>query len=109
MAPDSGGSRPRGRRGQGRAEHLRGLRVGARAGQARVRRAQAELLARLSRVPVVAGAGMAGLVAGARLRELGVEARVLEKGDRAGGSMLLSSGVVWRYRSFDAFRETCPD
>jgi hypothetical protein len=51
---------------------------------------------------------MAGLVAGARLRELGVEARVLEKGDRAGGSMLLSSGFVWRYRSFQAFRENCP-
>jgi fumarate reductase flavoprotein subunit len=62
----------------------------------------------LSRSPVVAGAGMAGLVAGARLRELGVEARVLEKGDRAGGSMLLSSGFVWRYRSFELFRENCP-
>jgi hypothetical protein len=33
---------------------------------------------------------------------------VLEKGDRAGGSMLLSSGVVWRYRSFEEFRRQCP-
>jgi NADPH-dependent 2,4-dienoyl-CoA reductase/sulfur reductase-like enzyme len=39
---------------------------------------------------------MAGLVAAARARELGAEPVVLEKGNRAGGSMLLSSGVVWR-------------
>jgi succinate dehydrogenase/fumarate reductase flavoprotein subunit len=57
----------------------------------------------------VAGAGMAGLVAAARLRELGVSARLIEKGDRPGGSMLLSSGVVWRHRTLDAFREDCPD
>jgi succinate dehydrogenase/fumarate reductase flavoprotein subunit len=58
---------------------------------------------------VVAGAGMAGLCAGARLRQLGVDARVVEKGDRPGGSMLLSSGFVWRYRSLELFREQCPD
>jgi succinate dehydrogenase/fumarate reductase flavoprotein subunit len=57
---------------------------------------------------LVAGAGLAGLAAAARARELGVEAIVLEKGWRAGGSMLLSSGVVWRYRSFDEFRAECP-
>ena len=51
---------------------------------------------------------MAGLVAAARLRELGREAVVLEKGDRAGGSMLLSSAVVWRYRSLEEFRAACP-
>jgi fumarate reductase flavoprotein subunit len=51
---------------------------------------------------------MAGLVAAARLRELGAEARLLEKGDRPGGSMLLSSGVVWRYRDFDEYRRQCP-
>jgi succinate dehydrogenase/fumarate reductase flavoprotein subunit len=51
---------------------------------------------------------MAGLVAAARARELGAEPLVLEKGDRAGGSMLLSSGVVWRYRSLEAFRAECP-
>jgi fumarate reductase flavoprotein subunit len=33
---------------------------------------------------------------------------VLEKGSRPGGSMLLSSGVIWRYRSFDEFRAQCP-
>jgi succinate dehydrogenase/fumarate reductase flavoprotein subunit len=59
-------------------------------------------------VPLVAGAGMAGLVAAARLRELGVRVRVVEKGDRPGGSMLLSSGVVWRHRSFDDFQAECP-
>jgi succinate dehydrogenase/fumarate reductase flavoprotein subunit len=51
---------------------------------------------------------MAGLVAAARLRELGVGVRVHEKGDRPGGSMLLSSGVVWRYRDFAEFRRRCP-
>ncbi|HEY8774339.1 MAG TPA: FAD-binding protein [Gaiellaceae bacterium] len=56
----------------------------------------------------VAGAGMAGLVAAARARQLGADAVVLEKGDRAGGSMLLSSGVVWRYLDFDEFRRQCP-
>jgi fumarate reductase flavoprotein subunit len=55
----------------------------------------------------VAGAGMAGLVAGARLRELGVEAVVREKGTRTGGSMLLSSCVVWRHREWEQFREEC--
>jgi fumarate reductase flavoprotein subunit len=51
---------------------------------------------------------MAGLVAAARARELGLDVRLLEKGDRPGGSMLLSSGVVWRYRDFDEFRRQCP-
>jgi fumarate reductase flavoprotein subunit len=57
---------------------------------------------------VVAGAGMAGLVAGTRLRELGVDVSVVEKGTRPGGSMLLSSCVVWRHREWDAFRAECP-
>ena len=52
---------------------------------------------------------MAGLCAAARARELGATPTVLEKGDRPGGSMLLSSGVVWRYRSLDDFRHECPD
>jgi NAD(P)-binding Rossmann-like domain len=57
----------------------------------------------------IAGAGMAGLVAAARLRELGHEPRVLEKGTRPGGSMLLSSCVIWRHREWERFREECPD
>ena len=56
----------------------------------------------------VAGAGMAGLVAAARLRELGHEPRVLDKGTRAGGSMLLSSCVVWRHLEWERFRAECP-
>jgi len=51
---------------------------------------------------------MAGLVAGARARQLGLEPVVLEKGARPGGSMLLSSGVVWRHRELDDFRAECP-
>ena len=51
---------------------------------------------------------MAGLVAAARARELGTDAVVYEKGTRPGGSMLLSSCVIWRYSSFDEFRLQCP-
>ena len=51
---------------------------------------------------------MAGLVAAARLRELGHEPHVLEKGTRAGGSMLLSSCVVWRHLEWERFRAECP-
>ena len=50
---------------------------------------------------------MAGLVAAARLRELGHDAVVREKGTRAGGSMLLSSCVVWRHREWAEFRREC--
>jgi flavin-dependent dehydrogenase len=57
---------------------------------------------------LVAGAGMAGLCAAARARELGVSPVVVEKGDRPGGSMLLSSGVIWRYRTLEDFRRECP-
>ena len=52
---------------------------------------------------------MAGLVAAARARELGAAPVVVEKGDRAGGSMLLSSGVVWRHRTLADFRSECPE
>jgi hypothetical protein len=51
---------------------------------------------------------MAGLVAAARLRELGHEPRVLEKGTRPGGSMLLSSCVVWRHLEWEQLRAECP-
>ena len=51
---------------------------------------------------------MAGLVAAARARELGGAPVVLEKGNRPGGSMLLSSGVVWRHHSLDGFHAECP-
>ena len=56
----------------------------------------------------VAGAGMAGLVAAARLCELGLEPRVLEKGTRPGGSMVLSSCVVWRHAEWERLRAECP-
>jgi succinate dehydrogenase/fumarate reductase flavoprotein subunit len=52
---------------------------------------------------------MAGLAAAARARELGAEPLLLEKGDRAGGSMLLSSGVIWRHATWEGFRADCPD
>jgi fumarate reductase flavoprotein subunit len=58
---------------------------------------------------VVAGAGMAGLAAAAEARLLGAEALLLEKLERPGGSMRLSSGVIWRHRDFERFRAECPD
>ncbi len=57
---------------------------------------------------LIAGAGMAGLVCAARARELGLSPRVVEKGTRPGGSMLLSSCVVWRHTDWDDFRSECP-
>jgi fumarate reductase flavoprotein subunit len=56
----------------------------------------------------IAGAGMAGLVAAARARQRGAGVTVHEKGDRVGGSMLLSSCVVWRHVYFEDFRDDCP-
>jgi fumarate reductase flavoprotein subunit len=58
---------------------------------------------------VVAGAGMAGLAAAAEARARGASVTLLEKGDRPGGSMLLSSGVIWRHREWQDFRRECPD
>jgi fumarate reductase flavoprotein subunit len=58
---------------------------------------------------VVAGAGMAGLAAAARARELGADPLLMEKSAEIGGSMSLSSGVIWRYADFDSFRRECPD
>ncbi|HSC73731.1 MAG TPA: FAD-binding protein [Gaiellaceae bacterium] len=56
----------------------------------------------------MAGAGMAGLSAAAHARALGAAPIVHEKGARPGGSMLLSSCVIWRFREWDAFRAECP-
>jgi succinate dehydrogenase/fumarate reductase flavoprotein subunit len=58
---------------------------------------------------VVAGAGMAGLVCAAEARRLGANPAVFEKLARPGGSMRLSSGVIWRHRDFAGFRAECPD
>jgi succinate dehydrogenase/fumarate reductase flavoprotein subunit len=52
---------------------------------------------------------MAGLAAAAEARRLGAQPLVLEKLDRPGGSMRLSSGVIWRHRDFESFRAECPD
>jgi fumarate reductase flavoprotein subunit len=51
---------------------------------------------------------MAGLSAAARTHELGATPVVYEKGTRPGGSMLLSSCVIWRFREWDDFRAECP-
>ena len=51
---------------------------------------------------------MAGLCAAAHARTLGAAPVVYEKGTRAGGSMLLSSCVIWRFREWEDFRAECP-
>src|SRR5579863_8198367 len=56
---------------------------------------------------LIAGAGMAGLVAAVRARELGLDPVVIDKGTRVGGSMLLSSGVIWRHLAWEDFRAEC--
>jgi fumarate reductase flavoprotein subunit len=58
---------------------------------------------------VVAGAGMAGLVAAAETRRMGARPAVFEKLGRPGGSMRLSSGVIWRHRDLGRFRAECPE
>ena len=50
---------------------------------------------------------MAGLVAAAEARRLGASPVVFEKLERPGGSMRLSSGVIWRHRSLDRFLSEC--
>jgi fumarate reductase flavoprotein subunit len=57
---------------------------------------------------IVAGAGMAGLAAAAEARSLGADVQLIEKLDRPGGSMRLSSGVFWRHRDLERFRADCP-
>jgi succinate dehydrogenase/fumarate reductase flavoprotein subunit len=56
---------------------------------------------------VVAGAGMAGLCAAAEARARGADVLLLEKAAAPGGSMLLSSGVVWRQEDWREFRAEC--
>ena len=57
---------------------------------------------------VIAGGGLAGLTAALRAAELGARVTLLEKGDRPGGSFLLSSGYVWSYRDMPTYRTEAP-
>lgn len=57
---------------------------------------------------IIAGAGIAGLVAAVEARRCGASVRLLEKTERAGGCMRISSGVFWRHRDFEQFRRECP-
>jgi len=57
---------------------------------------------------VVAGGGLAGLTAALRAVELGARVTLLEKGDRPGGSFLLSSGYVWSYGDMPTYRSEAP-
>ncbi|WP_436933741.1 FAD-dependent oxidoreductase [Halovenus marina] len=57
---------------------------------------------------VVAGAGMAGLSAGVQAVERGNDVVVLEKGERAGGSMRISAGLIWSYETLAEAQENVP-
>jgi succinate dehydrogenase/fumarate reductase flavoprotein subunit len=57
---------------------------------------------------VVAGGGLGGLTAALRAAELGARVTLLEKGERPGGSFLLSSGYVWSYRDTATYRREAP-
>ena len=57
---------------------------------------------------LVAGGGLAGLTAALRAAELGARVTLLEKGDRPGGSFLLSSGYIWSYRDLPTYRREAP-
>jgi len=57
---------------------------------------------------VIAGGGLAGLTAALRAAELGARVTLLEKGDRPGGSFLLSSGYVWSYKDMPTYRTEAP-
>lgn len=58
---------------------------------------------------VIIGGGMAGLVSAVRAQETGADVVLLEKGSRFGGSMYLSTGAIWTYDSYEAFRENVPN
>jgi succinate dehydrogenase/fumarate reductase flavoprotein subunit len=58
---------------------------------------------------LVLGAGMAGLCAAVAALEHGAQVLVLEKGDRLGGSMALSNGIVWTFAREADVRKHVPD
>jgi fumarate reductase flavoprotein subunit len=57
---------------------------------------------------VVVGGGLGGLTAALRAVELGARVTLLEKGERPGGSFLLSSGYVWSYKDMATYRREAP-
>jgi succinate dehydrogenase/fumarate reductase flavoprotein subunit len=57
---------------------------------------------------VVVGAGMAGLCASLAALEAGARVITVEKGNRFGGSMWLSNGLIWTFRDKDELHERVP-
>lgn len=56
----------------------------------------------------VVGSGLAGLVAALSAREGGAEVVVLDRAGEPGGTTVLSSGWIWRYRDMKTFRWGAP-
>lgn len=57
---------------------------------------------------VVVGCGMAGLVAAVSVLEAGGRALVVEKGNRYGGTLWISSGLIWTFRDPQQLRREIP-
>lgn len=64
---------------------------------------------RLTTDVLVSGGGMAGLCAALAAAGQGARVLVLEKGNRFGGSMYLSNGIVWSYANTAEVRRRIPD
>lgn len=58
---------------------------------------------------LVSGGGMAGLCTALAAAQQGAKVLVLEKGNRFGGSMYLSNGIVWTFTNTDEVRCRIPD
>ncbi len=58
---------------------------------------------------VVVGAGMAGMCASLAALEEHARVITLEKGSRCGGSMTLSSGLIWTFRDRSQLHQQIPD
>ncbi|GAA5236642.1 FAD-binding protein [Verticiella sediminum] len=58
------------------------------------------------RVPkvLIVGGGMAGLCAAVSALEMGAAVTMIEKGEKLGGSMRLSNGLVWTFKDTSALR-----
>lgn len=58
---------------------------------------------------LVVGGGMAGLCAAIEALERGKDVLVIEKGNRFGGSMRLSGGLIWTFADKDQLKVEIPD
>ncbi|HZU75354.1 MAG TPA: FAD-dependent oxidoreductase [Dehalococcoidia bacterium] len=58
---------------------------------------------------LIAGGGMAGLCASISALETGARVLTIEKGNRSGGSMRLSGGLIWTFHDKEQLHREIPD